>query len=790
MLTKKINCFFLLVVFTFLCCSKGTQKTSQKEQSLKLWYRQPAQEWTDALPIGNGRLGAMVFGRTDKERIQFNEESLWGGTRINNNNPSALMYLGQVRQLLLAGDNREALKLAQMALLGKPPRIRSYQTLGDLTINFQHEGPVSEYRRELDLETGMVTVVYKSGKGRITQTAFASAPDDIIVVQLTASGAKLNADIGLTRKRDAEVHTLSDDTIEMTGQMNDRPDPERGPAGKHMKFAARLKVETENGSVQAGDGVLQLRKASSATLLLSAATNYDLSNLNHDQKVDPAKPCETRLVVAALKSHDDLKDRHIQDHKNLFNRVNFQLGDSTYAHIPTDERLERLQNGAADPELFTVYFQYGRYLLMGSSRPPGRLPANLQGIWNEHLEAPWNSDFHTNINLQMNYWPAQVCNLAETVVPLVNFFDHVRVQGRQTAQKMYGARGWTMHHLTDPFGITGLMDGIQWGTFPLGASWMCLSFWRQYEFTMDRDYLINSAWPIMKENAEFVLDFLVPDSSGQLVTAPSYSPENSFILPDSSGEMQLTYAATMDRQIITEFFNACIRASRIVGEDGAFVTELEGTLKRLPPVTIGRDSTIMEWIHDYEEAEPGHRHISHLFGLHPGTQITPGTPELFEAAQKTIEKRLSHGGGHTGWSRAWIINFYARLRDGEKAYEHLRALLNKSTLKNLFDTHPPFQIDGNFGGTAGIAEMLLQSQNGEIHVLPALPSAWPKGRISGLVARGNFVIDMEWKDGKLNKLNITSRSGGDCKVRYGQSTAELQTTAGETIKMDGTLARL
>ncbi len=790
MSSVKRTLYILLPMMTGLFCAKTQQETVPAEHANKLWYRQPAGEWTDALPVGNGRMGAMVFGRTDKERIQLNEESLWGGTRIHNNNPSALLYLDQIRELLLAGENRRARKLAQLALLGKPPRIRSYQTLGDLEIDFHHEGPVTDYRRELDLETGVVTVRYKTGDSRIEQTVFISAPDDIIVVRILSSGDNLNADIGLKRQKDAQVRALSGHTLELTGQINDEPDPERGPSGKHMKFAARLKAETNGGRIEADGNVLQVREASSVLLLLSAATNYDLDALNFNYITDPAKPCENAVLQAALQSFDELKDRHTNEHKILFNRVEFQLGDSSWAHIPTDRRLQRLKDGAADPELFTLYFQYGRYLLLGSSRAPGRLPANLQGIWNEHLKAPWNSDFHTNINLQMNYWPAQVCNLAETAVPLFEFFDRVRVQGRRTAQKMYGARGWTMHHLTNPFGITGLMDGIEHGTFPLGAAWMCLSFWRQYEFTMDEDYLLNSAWPIMKEGAEFVLDFLIPDSTGRLVTAPSYSPENSFLLPDSGGPIRLTYAATMDRQIITEFFHACIRAARLAGESGTFVTRLEGTLERLPPVTVGKDSTIMEWIHDYKEADPGHRHISHLFGLHPGTRITPDTPELFEAARRTIEKRLRHGGGHTGWSRAWIINFYARLLDGDKAHEHLTALLTKSTLDNLFDTHPPFQIDGNFGGTAGIAEMLLQSQNGDIHVLPALPAAWPKGRISGLVARGNFVVDMYWQDGVLTELTLTARSGGPCTVRYGGKTAEFETASGEKIKLDGTLKRL
>ena len=490
------------------------------------------------------------------------------------------------------------------------------------------------------------------------------------------------------------------------------------------------------------------------------------------------------------KDYEAIQKDHIEDHRRLFDRVDLQLTGMVADTIPTDRRLESVRAGGEDMHLTELYYQYGRYLLMGSSREPGILPANLQGVWNKDINAPWNSDFHTNINLQMNYWPAEACNLSETVLPLAHFFDKIRKPGHVTAESMYGADGWTMHHLTDPFGRTGVMDGIQWGMFPMGGPWMCFPIWRHFEYTQDTSYLKNEAWPILKGSAEFVLGFLTKSPEGYLVTAPSYSPENAFYLPGTKQAMQLTYAPTIDVEIINELFNYCKKAAAIVGGEQDFEQIIDAAQKRLPPIRIGANGTIMEWIKDYEEVEPGHRHMSHLLALHPGSQITPQTPELFAAAKKTIERRLQNGGGHTGWSRAWIINFYARLLDGEKAHEHLQALLSKSTLSNLFDTHPPFQIDGNFGGTSGITEMLLQSQNDQLRILPALPAAWPDGYVTGLKARGNFEVDIFWKDHMLEKLQIKSGSGLPCKVIYGDRTITFDTKSGNIYSFDAALKAL
>jgi alpha-L-fucosidase 2 len=761
---------------------------AQKKSPLKLYYNHPAEKWTEALPIGNGRLGAMVFGKVDSERIQLNEESLWAGQPINNNNPGAKKHLREIQQLLLKGDINRAVQLGQHHLLGTPPRIRSSQTLVDLYLDFEFQGDAQNYRRELDLEKGVATTTFDVNGQTITRKIFASAPNDVIVMQVkTTKPGGLDITLRLERDQDAAVRTEGGKMLYLSGQIVDQPDPLSGPGGEHMRFSARLFAQNDGGTISPDGDKLRIEKADAVTILITAATDYLLPKLSFSNTANPDLICRNTLALIDHQSYDDLEAKHIEDYQNLFDRVSLNLGQSEVDDVPTDERLQRVRGGTDDPGLAALYFQYGRYLLMSSSRAPGVLPANLQGIWNDHYAAPWNADFHTNINLQMNYWPADMCNLSETVEPLTNFFLRLMEPGSRTAQEMYGAKGWTMHHLTDPFGRTGLMDGIQWGTSPLAGAWMTLTFWRNYQFTRDKAYLRDKAWPILKGAAEFALDFLIKDENGQLVTAPSTSPENTFILPSDGKKYQMTYAATIDIQIITELFKACIEASEVLGEPSEFSEKLSETLTKLPPVRIGGNGTIMEWIEDYEEGEPGHRHMSHLFGLHPGTQITPETPELFEAARKTIARRLAHGGGHTGWSRAWMVNFYARLLDGENAHAHLTSLLRKSTLPNLFDTHPPFQIDGNFGGTSGIAEMLLQSHGGEIVLLPALPTAWPNGSFAGLKARGNFEIDAEWRKGELKNVKITALSGGVCKLAYKQNSRSLELATGESIELNNRL---
>ena len=739
----------------------------QKDETTKehlLWYDQPASKWEEALPIGNGRLGAMIFGHPFQECIQVNEESLWSGAPINSNNPKAIHNLDKIRELILSHQYQAAKKLAAETMVGTPPCVRSYQTLGNILLDYSIQD-TTQYSRSLNLNRGICTTQFLSQGIGYKQEVFASAVDNVIVTRLSSSQAEgLSVLVRLTRDKDIQL-SVQDNEIILEGQVIDEDDPRSGPGGKHMKFAAKLRILHEGGNLIAKDGGIYIENAKQATFLFTAATDYQLSQLNFDRSIQPLNVCNQILEKACQQSYDALLARHTEDHTSVFNRVSLDLGETAQASLPTNRRLEAVKAGAEDPDLIALYFQYGRYLLMNSSRTPSVLPANLQGIWNKEYNAPWGSDFHTNINLQMNYWPAEVCNLSETALPLILFMEKLQTPGSVTAKEMYHSRGWTVHHLTDPFGRTAVMDGV-WGCFPMGGPWMTFPIYEHYAFTKDKKFLEETAYPILKSSAQFVLDFLIKDKKGQWVTAPSNSPENAYIDPVSGKAIDITYAATMDIQIITELFNNCILSSSILEKDKAFADSLQQVLKELPPVKVSPSlGGIQEWIEDYKEADPGHRHISHLLGLHPGTQITPSTPDLFAAAQKTIDLRLSAGGGHTGWSRAWIINFYARLLDGNNALHHIYELLKKSTHANLFDDHPPFQIDGNFGGTAGIAEMLLQSHAAYIHLLPALPKAWHTGSFKGLKARGNFEISCTWKENCLQEATLTSLAGDVCKLR-------------------------
>jgi alpha-L-fucosidase 2 len=758
-----------------------------------LWYNKAVDSWLEAMPVGNGRLGAMVFGRTDVERVQLNEESLWAGLPIDDHNPGGPEHLPEIRRLLLADQYPEALASCDKYLLAHPQGIRPYQPVGDLFIDFGDRREAEDYRRALDLSDGIVRIDYRIGDAHFTHEIFASAPDDVLAMRISCDKPNMvNASVRLSRVQDAETVSAGPDRIALRGQIIDAPDPYTGPGGAHMRFEALVRALPKRGELRAKCGQLHMQDADSVVLLITSATDYDLQTLTFDRSKDPSDICRTIMDRASAVPWESLESRHTDEHRAIFDRVSIDLGDSPNLGLPVDERLKLVRYGATDNQLVAQYFQFGRYLLMSCSRRPGVLPANLQGIWNEEMTPEWNCDYHLNINLQMNYWPAENCNLAETADPLIDFIDALRVTGRVTARSSYGARGWVLHDVTDPFGRSSASGEVGLTPFPMGGAWTVLPLWEHYEFTDDRSYLKNRLYPIMKESAEFVLDFLTEDPSGRLVTAPSYSPENWFILPDGSMQ-RTTWGPTIDSEIIYALFTRCIEAARILGADHEFSVRLQDAIDHLPPLQISKNGTIQEWIDDHEEQDPGHRHMSHLLALYPADQITQQTPELLSAARKTIDRRLKYAqdGQAFGWSAAWKMNLFARLKDGEAAWKQVQDLLERCTNPALLDivlsSHWVFQIDGNLGGTAGIAEMLVQSHEGTIgsrviDLLPALPSAWPTGRVSGLRARGNFEVSIEWEDMRAREIRIKSGSGKACRLHYESiSGSSVRTAAGEAI---------
>jgi alpha-L-fucosidase 2 len=753
-----------------LALSGSATMVQPPSEPLSLWYRQPARRWVEAVAVGNGRLGAMVFGGVAQERLQLNEDTLWAGGPYDPANPDALEALPTVRELIFTGRYREAHKLVGQKMMAKPLTQMPYQCVGDLLLAFPDSDRVTDYRRDLNLDTAVATVAYTIDGVRYTREVFSSPVDQVIVVRLRADQpGKVAFTAGMKTPQKASVTVESPSTLVMQGVNGGSA----GIAGA-LKFQARVAVAASGGQVVPGDGQITVTGADSAVLLIAAATSYKSFK---DVSGDPEALTKETIAKAAQRSFDAMLKDHVAAHQKLFRRVALDLGTTPAAQRPTDERIRDLDK-EKDPQLAALYFQFGRYLLISSSRP-GTQPANLQGIWNESMNPPWQSKYTININTQMNYWPAEPMNLSECVEPLEAMVMDLTETGARTAKTMYNAGGWVTHHNTDLWRASAPIDGPQWGMWPTGGAWLCLHLWDRYDYSRDKEYLAR-VYPAMKGAAQFFLDTLVEDPKHKwLVTNPSLSPEN----PHPFGA-SICAGPMMDMQILRDLFTNCIRSAEILGIDEDFRKQVAATRERLAPDRIGSAGQLQEWLEDWDMKAPEihHRHVSHLYALYPSDQIhVRTTPDLAAAVRKSLEIR---GDDATGWGIGWRLNLWARLQDAEHAYKILTMLLRpERTYPNMFDAHPPFQIDGNFGGTSGIGEMLMQSCVGEIELLAALPKAWPSGSVTGLRARGGFEVDIEWQDGKLTAARITSTGGTTCKVRYGTGTTGLSLRKGQSHRL-------
>ena len=775
-----------------IICSSCTEKKQEVPQDL-IWYQQPAEDWMQALPVGNGRLGAMVFGKTKEERIQLNEDSMWpGGYDDWEHSKGSPADLAEIREALKDGKPHlaDSLIVSRFSFKGIG---RSHQTMGDLYINYQEKGEPENYKRSLNLEDGLAEVQYTLNGHQYTQKVFSSAVDNVLVVHISTDAEDgLSFNLRLDRPEDeghktVEVTTPSDNEMSMkgmvtqySGAINSQP-----LAIDHgVAFETRLLATHQSGTIKANGEQLQLKNVKEATLYLVCNTSF-----YHDKYEE--KNVE-QLAALDNETFTSLYNKHLNDYKELYNRVSFHLGDKALDSIPTDKRLTLIKEGKKDLGMVAKLFNYGRYLLISSSRP-GTNPANLQGIWNDHIMAPWNADYHLNINIQMNYWPAGVTNLSELQMPLFDFSDALLENGKKIAKEQYGIhRGAMIHHTTDLWKTPFMRaERPYWGSWIHGGGWLAQHYWEHYRYTQDQKFLQERGYPFLKEIAAFYLDWLVLDErDGTWVSAPETSPENSYVALDGK-PAAVSYGNAMGHQIIAEVFDNTIAAATVLGIQDDFIKEVKEKREKLHEgVVIGEDGRILEWDQPYEEHEKGHRHMSHLYALHPGDAITSENKEAFEAAKKTIAYRLAHGGAGTGWSRAWMISFNARLFDAASAQENITKFMQISTADNLFDEHPPFQIDGNFGFTAGVAELLMQSHEGFIRILPALPPDWKNGDIQGLVARGNIEVGIQWEQGRLKTLQLKAKKNTDVEIVYKGEKVTIALKKGKVVTLDQQLSQL